>query len=163
MLRAFSASNVRVIAPRVTAQKARLTLGWTSFSGFQPAELKAFFIKKSVSTIQRNEGRMNYIKGDISKDKNHDEPLIKILHDAIANVQHYPEIAIALNQSGSVTIGFRLYPNGRLSEIKLEKSRGFDRLDQAALSAAHSIVMVQEAKQYITNPRYYAIEVQFTM
>jgi TonB family protein len=86
---------------------------------------------------------------------------LQILHDAIAEKQSYPESAIALKQSGTVKIGFMLYPDGELKQVSLVKSSGIETIDAAAISAASSITTINHVQQYLQKPTYFTIDVEF--
>lgn len=87
--------------------------------------------------------------------------LLTILHDAIAAKQIYPDSAIELNQTGTVTIGFRIFPDGHIENIKLIKSSEIDSLDASALSAVSLISPVKEANNYLKSAEFLTIDVVF--
>jgi len=88
-------------------------------------------------------------------------PLLKLLHNAIAESQQYPETAIALKQTGSVKIGFILYPNGHLTRISMLKSSGFETLDTAALQAVETLSPIKEANAYLKKEAFFSVDVVF--
>lgn len=91
------------------------------------------------------------------------EPLISILHQAIADKQIYPETAIELHQSGTVKIGFTLTPQGQLKNINLVKSSGYDNFDTAALSAAQAVASVPEASKYLQHDTQFVVDIVFSI
>jgi TonB family protein len=91
------------------------------------------------------------------------DPLLQIIHNAIAAKQVYPDIAQQLNQSGVVKIGFWLDPHGQLSQISLLKSSGFPNIDQAALNAVNDLSSIQAAGIYLKNREYMAVDVVFEL
>jgi TonB family protein len=87
--------------------------------------------------------------------------LLTMLHELIAAKQHYPESALALNQTGSVLISFTLHVNGELTNIVLIKSSGITSIDSAALSAVKAISPVNLASFYLTKREHFSVEVAF--
>lgn len=82
-----------------------------------------------------------------------DEPLMKELSRATAAKLYYPRNAAVFHITGTVTIGFLLYPDGRVTEITLLKSSGFRILDEAALNTIRSISPVRDANLYLNSPK----------
>lgn len=97
----------------------------------------------------------------LKSNKNLDQPLLKILHDAIALNQSYPEDALALNQSGIVKIGFLIHPDGIIEKVSLIKSSGVECLDSAAITAVRTLPPVVAARDYLKEVKYLAVEVMF--
>lgn len=93
----------------------------------------------------------------IDKEKN----LLSILHQLIAEQQIYPDTALALQQQGTVKVGFYLYPDGHLTQIALQKSSGYSTLDNAALSAVNQLSSVNIAKEYLTQPTFFSVDIIF--
>lgn len=89
------------------------------------------------------------------------KPLLKILHDAIAANQSYPETALELNQSGIVKIGFMLSPEGYLSQIRILRSSGFASIDEAAFAAVQSISPIKGVAPYLGQPEFIVVDVIF--
>lgn len=87
--------------------------------------------------------------------------LLTILHNAIASNQHYPEDALTLQQTGTVKIGFWLYPDGTLKQIALLKSSNHTNIDKAALFAVQSISNIPEATALLKSAMYFAVDVVF--
>jgi TonB family protein len=50
----------------------------------------------------------------------------------------YPLLSNALNEQGDVILDFLIGPDGKVSDVKVAKSSGFARLDDAAVAAAGS-------------------------
>jgi TonB family protein len=92
-------------------------------------------------------------------EKNEEQPILTLLHNAIAEKQTYPEEALASQQSGIVTIGFMLYPNGELKKIHLVKSSGISELDNAAITAVKSVSAVPHVSRYLEQANYFFIDV----
>ena len=87
--------------------------------------------------------------------------LLNLLHNAIAAVQIYPDAALALKQTGVVSVGFTLYPDGHLQGITLVKSSGSVILDQAAIAAVHG-VSLENVQGYISKPTIFSIDIVYT-
>jgi TonB family protein len=92
-------------------------------------------------------------------DKNSHQTLLSILHDKIASKQIYPESAILLNQTGTVSIRFVLGPNGTITHIALQTSSGVESIDLAALNAVKRVSPIKEAAMYLQNPTSFLIDV----
>lgn len=83
-------------------------------------------------------------------------PLLNLIHEAVASRLVYPKAAIDFNESGTVKIGFVIYPNGELTDVTLVQSSGSDILDNAALTAVNTMWPVHGVDKYLTKPRYIA-------
>ena len=92
---------------------------------------------------------------------NSNRQLLKILHDAIAAKQSYPESALELNQRGSATVGFYLYPDGNINSISMLQSSGYESIDTAAVLAVKSVGTIAEASLYLKKGEFFTIEVVF--
>jgi TonB family protein len=51
---------------------------------------------------------------------------------------YYPALALRLNQQGTATIGFTIQVDGHVRDIHIEKSSGYDLLDQASMLCAQN-------------------------
>jgi TonB family protein len=90
-----------------------------------------------------------------------DKPLLALLHNATAANLIYPAIAIDFNEKGIVKVGFQIDPNGRVTQIKLAKSSGYDPLDQAAIAAVRAMSPVTGVKQYLQKAKFLVVDVIF--
>lgn len=88
----------------------------------------------------------------IGDNKKTPKPLIILLAKAMTAKLLYPKAAIDLTVKGVSVIGFVLYPDGQVKEVRLLKSSGADILDQAALAAANEISPIPQAGTYIKEP-----------
>jgi protein TonB len=61
------------------------------------------------------------------------------LQAEIARHRSYPRIARRLRQEGTVEVGFVVLADGRLTEIELVDSSGYDLLDHAAIQAVRDV------------------------
>lgn len=84
-----------------------------------------------------------------------------LLHQAIAANQTYPESALQLNESGTVKIGFLIYPDGHLEQITVLQSSGIHTLDMAALNAVKNTSPVKEASQFLNKRNFFAVDIVF--
>jgi TonB family protein len=97
-----------------------------------------------------------------TQEKDIDQALLKMIHDSAAEHLSYPAMAIELNQTGIVTIGFLISADGALSNIILLKSSGFDALDNAALIAVKAVPPIPNTSPYLHSPvEHLAIDIVF--
>lgn len=61
--------------------------------------------------------------------------LLSNLHNAIKSNLQYPRAAVQLHQEGSVRVALCLMPSGEISNERIIGSSGFERLDDAAITA----------------------------
>jgi TonB family protein len=99
-------------------------------------------------------------KSEINQEISH-RVLLKILHDAIATTQHYPDKAIELNEKGIVTLGFILNPSGSIENLRIVKSSGFDEMDASAIQALQAISPIKNIREYLQNQENFTIDVIF--
>lgn len=95
------------------------------------------------------------------QNKQEENIILNLLHTAIAEKQMYPEIAAALNQTGTVTIQFLLFPDGHLSNISVAKSSGIPSLDTAALAAVQAISPAKAAGSHLQQSQFFSIDIVF--
>ena len=84
-----------------------------------------------------------------------------MLHEQIAKKQIYPESAIALNQSGTVTIRFILSPEGIIHHIILDKSSGVTSLDLAALKAVQTISPIPNISHFLKIEEPFSVDIVY--
>lgn len=89
--------------------------------------------------------------------------LIALLHIAIQNKQQYPPSALQMSRQGKVTVGFKLYPDGSISELQLVKTSGVKSLDEAALAAVRSAVPFSGVDVYLKESQDFTIDVVFSL
>lgn len=89
------------------------------------------------------------------------QELLNILHQKISEQQIYPDAALALKQTGSVTIGLRLQPNGIVKNVVILKSSGIPSLDDAALRATQAISPLEHIDSYIKNDESFRVDIVF--
>lgn len=90
-----------------------------------------------------------------------EQKLLTLLHAAIAAKQSYPDNAVALQQTGTASIRFLLYPDGHLARIALLKSSGAASLDEAALAAVQASSPIHAIQAYLPKAKYFTIDVIF--
>lgn len=114
-------------------------------------------IKKRRSTTTRNIREINSgpTQGQPSK-------LLNALHNKIQRFQRYPEAAQLLGQSGTARLIFILFPNGKIADLKIEESSGYQDLDQAALNAVKDASPFRIARKYIQRAARMDINIVFS-
>ncbi len=91
------------------------------------------------------------------------EPLIALLHDAIQKMQQYPESALAMEREGRVKVGFILYNDGSVGDLRLLSSSGTTSLDNAALKAVREASPFRNVIKYIKAIQTYQIDIVFEL
>lgn len=94
-------------------------------------------------------------------DKNVDKPLLTLLGKALSAKLSYPKIAVDFNVRGIVGVGFRVYPDGHLTDIQLVKSSRETVLDEAALTAVRAMIPVKNVNLYLHEPEYLVVGIIF--
>jgi outer membrane biosynthesis protein TonB len=94
-------------------------------------------------------------------DKKVSKSLIVLLGKAITAHLIYPKSAMDLNVQGISYIGFMIYPDGKVSDIKLLKTSSADVLDKAAYNAIHAIAPVKHVDTYIQKPEFIVFGIIF--
>lgn len=89
--------------------------------------------------------------------------LLVLLHDAIQQKQEYPESALAMQREGGVTVSFKLYKDGHMTDLKLVKSSGTTSLDEAALNAVLNAAPFSDLIKYIKDTQEYKIDIVFKL
>jgi TonB family protein len=118
--------------------------------------------KKSLLITSRHVAFKHAIEQPLSI-KITNDPLLKLLHEAIAANQHYPETAMRLSQEGTVTVGMKIFPDGHIENISMLHSSGASILDIAAINAVHEIAAIKDANLYIKSPQYFLVDVIFQL
>lgn len=119
-------------------------------NGILKSEKKTKKISKSINTLSPN------------KTETHNE-LLKLLHQAIAAKQQYPEAAINLHQEGTVKIGMYIKPDGKITQLSILQTSGFNTIDLAALSAIQAISPFFPAKNFLQTTEYFSVDVLFSL
>jgi protein TonB len=94
-------------------------------------------------------------------DKKVSKSLIVLLGKAITAHLLYPKSAMDLNVQGTSYIGFLLYPDGRVSDIKILKTSSAEILDKAAYTAVNAIAPVKHVETYIQKPEFIVFGIIF--
>lgn len=89
------------------------------------------------------------------------DSFIVILHAAIQAQQQYPRSALMQQQTGTVTVGFVLFPDGHIENIKIINSSGIENLDQAGIAAVENAMPIKEATEYLNKPKNFSINLHF--
>lgn len=94
-------------------------------------------------------------------DKLVDDPLKKLLGIAISKHLYYPQVAQELFIHGVVGVGFTLYPDGNVTNVKIVQSSRERMLDAAALSAINEMTPVANVDIYLKKPRFLVVKIIF--
>lgn len=89
--------------------------------------------------------------------------LLALLHAEIQAQQHYPDRAVQMEYTGSVTLAFLLFPNGLIEHLKVVKPSGFNMLDDAAVNAINSALPFKGVEKYLHGPQEYQITISFEL
>jgi TonB family protein len=89
------------------------------------------------------------------------DPLIALLHVAIEQHERYPQSALEMGRAGRVTVEFRLFQDGSITDLKVLKASGTISLDQAALSAVKAAAPFKQVKQYLQGPKTFTLDIVF--
>jgi len=87
--------------------------------------------------------------------------LISLIYQAISRHKNYPEMAQELNQTGIVTVSFKIQPNGEISNLLLLHSSAYHDLDQAALNAVLAAQPFQGVQKYLTQAQTFKLNIEF--
>ena len=85
----------------------------------------------------------------------------RILHAAIDQQKHYPLAALRMRQQGTARIRFRLFEDGRVEEITLLKTSGYQSLDRSALLAVQNIAPFTPAREYLHDDKQFFVDIVF--
>jgi protein TonB len=85
----------------------------------------------------------------------------QILHQAIDQQKHYPLAALRMRQQGTARVRFRLLEDGRVEDVTLLQTSGFQSLDHSALHAVQSIAPFAPARQYLSNDEQFYVDIVF--
>jgi TonB family protein len=107
-----------------------------------PVAMKEARFKRAFSTGQR-------------------DALLLVIHDVIARNQYYPEQASFLNETGMVTVGFRMGPSGVVRAVKILSGSGFSALDVAAIKTMNHLPAILKAADFIHKPEVFKIRIHF--
>jgi TonB family protein len=89
------------------------------------------------------------------------DELLMLLHNAITHAQIYPQEALIQGQSGEVSLRFKLFPNGMIDQLYITKSSGFSSLDTAAMNTVKKIIPFEMAKNFLKNPEFFELPIDF--
>ncbi len=89
--------------------------------------------------------------------------LLRRLHVAIQQHQHYPASALQMHKQGKVTLSFMLLTNGYINNLTLLKSSGVQSLDEAALTAVRDAVPFLGLESYLAKAKTFSIDVVFDL
>lgn len=122
--------------------------------------------KNSLANNERNTEEKKIDETSNNKSTNNKQTtdqLLVLLHSAIQAQQHYPHSALIQKQTGTVTLSFILFPDGRITSIKITQSSGFESLDEAAINAVENAAPIKEVSRYLINAKNFSIDLHFTV
>jgi TonB family protein len=90
-----------------------------------------------------------------------DDPLIKLLGQALGRHLIYPRVALEFNLRGTAYVGFYIRPDGIVTGVKLMQSSNAGVLDEEALRAIKMISPVREVGEYVKEPRFLVVGIIF--
>lgn len=91
------------------------------------------------------------------------QELLALLHAAIQAQQRYPLSAMEMERQGSAKVKFRLFPSGKIENLRMIQSSGTDSLDQAALAAVQNAAPFTEIHRHLTAAQEFSIDVVFEL
>lgn len=122
-----------------------------------PLPSKNALVKKNISKSAATPQSPSTHHSTYSEKKSTAQPLLNLLHEAIANQLDYS--AMESKQTGTVKVGFLLYPDGHLEKIIKLVSSGFESIDNSVLAAVESIAPIKEAGQYLKKPESMSVDI----
>lgn len=117
--------------------------------------------QKETSSSKANQSSAGK-QGETKGDAQHDD-LLMLLHVAIKRQQKYPPSALRMKRQGRATVGFTLYPNGSIEQLRLMKSSGTSSLDSAALEAVRLAAPFTGVDAYMRSSETFKIDVVFAL
>ena len=144
-----------IISSYLYAERTMQTTKIHASSGFPSPSSQKNTSSKKIASLEKHI--------DLTDAKKQEKEILTLLHDAIANAQIYPDEAHVLNQEGVVKIGFILHPDGRLSNIEVLQSSGFQTIDNAALSTLNHLSPLTFASLYLKKETYFSIAMIFKL
>ena len=89
------------------------------------------------------------------------EKFSSMLHQAIDRHKHYPFAALRMRQQGTARVRFHLFEDGRVEDVTLLQTSGYQSLDHSALHAVQSIAPFTPARDYLTNDEHFDVDIIF--
>lgn len=93
--------------------------------------------------------------------KTHPKKFSSMLHQAIDSHKHYPVVALRMRQQGTARVRFRLFEDGRIEDVTLLQTSGYQSLDHSALHAVESIAPFTPAREYLSNDEQFYVDIVF--
>lgn len=90
-----------------------------------------------------------------------DDPLIKILGQAIGRHLIYPRIALDFGLRGTAYVGFNIRPDGIVTDVRLVQSSNAGVLDEEAVRAIRQMSPVGKVDEYVKETRYLVVGIIF--
>lgn len=89
------------------------------------------------------------------------EQFSSILHQAIDRHKQYPLVALRMRLQGTARIRFHLFEDGRVEDVTLLQTSGYQSLDHSALRAVKSIAPFTPAREYLSNDEHFDVDIIF--
>jgi protein TonB len=89
--------------------------------------------------------------------------LLALLHEEISRHRRYPALARRQQREGTATVRFELEPSGRILDVDVVGSSGFQSLDRAALAAVKEVSPFRPASTYLQAAQRFEVRVVFEL
>ncbi len=89
------------------------------------------------------------------------KPLIRLMARAVGRTLTYPKAAVDFYMRGKVLIGFRLAPDGTVSDVRVLQSSGAGILDNEAARSIRAISPLVGAGEFVTQPEFLVVGIIF--
>lgn len=115
-------------------------------------------LRKPAPQLNQHSDNLNQERA-IAGDKVNE--LVALLHQAIAQHQIYPPIALQMGRQGRTTVTFKLFQDGHVSDVRIVKASGTPSLDHAALAAITDAAPFAPAQRYLSAPQTFTLDIVF--
>ena len=89
------------------------------------------------------------------------KPLIRLLARAVSHTLTYPKAAVDFFMRGKVLIGFRLSPDGSITDVQVLQSSGAGILDNEAARSIRAISPLVGAGEFVKEPQWLVVGIIF--
>jgi len=133
-----------------------------NFATPNPKNLKITF-KKNNPAIQssENSSTIKTIKTIKAINGNRKNLLNTLIYTDISEHEIYPKNAQRLHQTGAVTIFFDLTPSGKIINLAILHSSGYEILDQAAIAAILNAQPFLGIQKYLNTVQSFRLKLKF--
>lgn len=151
-------SQPRKLSPRKFPPLKKVPV---SILGYKAPVKEAQDINQMVNANPYSPSRPSQQRFQMKSDQKVSEPLLQLLSEATSSKLVYPQISIAFKQTGTVKLRFYIFPDGRITQVTLLQTSGFNPLDDAALDAIRAISPVRNTNLYLKKPQYITAYIEF--